>query len=248
LNAQNNGGKVPDQGRESRRWSWLITALKIGLSVFAFAIVAFSVDLSAAWERAANQSIPYVILSAAILSVQLLLGGLRWHAILARLGANPSLRESVRLYYISAFFNAYLWGAVGGDMLRAWLTYRRQLSAKIAVNSVVLDRIAAIAGLALLVLATAPVFFARVGNTLPMYIPLGLACAGLAGIIVTANLRRMPAAWLRSRLARYLQSLGGSIQQIFLTPKAALPVSITPLRGLTTPRLLGRFGVSTTSR
>jgi len=73
-------------------------------------------------------------------------------------------------------------------------------------------------------LATAPVFFARVGNTLPMYIPLGLACAGLAGIIVAANLRRMPAAWLRSRLARYLQSLGGSVQQILLTPKAALPV------------------------
>ena len=110
---------TPDAGDKNplhtspRRWSWLITALKIALSVLAFAIVAFSVDLSAAWERAANQSIAYVILSAVILSVQLLLGGLRWHAILARLGANPSLRDSVRLYYISAFFNAYLWGAVG---------------------------------------------------------------------------------------------------------------------------------------
>jgi glycosyltransferase 2 family protein len=216
-------GKNP-QRAPSRHWSWLITALKIGLSALAFAVVAFSVDLSAAWERAANQSLPYIVLSVAILSVQLLLGGLRWHAILARLGANPSLRDSVRLYYISAFFNAYLWGAVGGDVLRAWLTYRRQLSAKVAINSVVLDRIAAIAGVALLVLTTAPAFFARVGNTLPMYIPLGLACAGLAGILVTANLRRMPAAWLSSRLARYLQSLGGSVQQIFLTPKAALPV------------------------
>jgi len=207
-----------------RRWSWLITVLKIGLSVGAFAIVALSVDLSAAWERAANQLIPYIILSAAILLVQLLLAGLRWHAILARLGTNPSLRDSINLYYISAFFNAYLWGAVGGDVLRAWLTYRRQLSAKIAVNSVVLDRIAAVAGIAILVLATAPIFFARVGNTLPMYIPLGVACAGLAGIIVAANLRRMPAAWLGSRLARYLQSLGNSVQQIFFTPKAALPV------------------------
>jgi len=201
-----------------------MTVLKIGLSVLAFAVVALSVDLSAAWERAANQSLPFVILSGLILSVQLLLCGLRWHTILARLGANPSLRESVRLYYISAFFNAYLWGAVGGDVLRAWLTYRRQLSATIAVNSVVLDRVAAVAGVAILILATAPIFFTRVGNTLPMYIPLGFACAGLAGIIVAANLRRMPAAWLRSRLARYLQSLGGSVQQIFLTPKAALPV------------------------
>ena len=224
LIAPGTGGKNPAPFRSSHRWSWLITVLKISLSVLAFAIVALSVDLSAAWERAANQSIAYVILSAVILSVQLLLGGLRWHTILARLGANPSLRDSVHLYYISAFFNSYLWGAVGGDVLRAWLTYRRQLSAKIAINSVVLDRVAAIAAVALLVLTTAPIFFVRVGNTLPMYIPLGLACTGLAGIIVAANLRRIPAAWLGSRLAQYLQSLGGSVQQIFLTPKAALPV------------------------
>lgn len=223
LTAPDASGKNPIRASSSSRWSWLITLLKIGLSVLAFGVVALSVDLSAAWERAANQLIPYVVLSAIILTVQLFIAGVRWHAILAQLGANPSLRDSVRLYYISAFFNAYLWGAIGGDVLRAWMTYRRQLSAKIAVNSVVLDRIAAIAGVALLVLATAPMFFARVGNTLPMYIPLGLACAGLAGIIVAANLRRMPAAWLSSRLARYLQSLGGSVQQVFLT-KAALPV------------------------
>ena len=79
--------------RDKRRWSWLVTLLKVGLSALAFGVVAFSVDLSAAWQHAANQSIPFVGLSALILTLQLLLGGLRWHAILARLGANPSLRE-----------------------------------------------------------------------------------------------------------------------------------------------------------
>ena len=153
-----------------------------------------------------------------------MLGGLRWHAILARLGANPSLRESVRLYYISAFFNAYLWGAVGGDMLRAWLTYRRALSAKTAINSVVLDRIAALAGVAILVLVTAPIFFSRVGSALPMYVPVGLACAGLIAIAVVANLRRLPATWLGTKFMRFLQSLGDSVQQVFLDPKAAFPV------------------------
>ena len=116
--------------RPARHWSWLITLLKVALSALAFGIVAFSVDLSAAWEHAANQSVPYIAVSAFILSLQLLLGGLRWHTILVTLGANPSIRGSVRLYYISAFFNSYLWGAVGGDVLRAWLTYRRELSAQ----------------------------------------------------------------------------------------------------------------------
>ena len=210
--------------RDKRRWSWLVTLLKVGLSALAFGVVAFSVDLSAAWQHAANQSIPFVGLSALILTLQLLLGGLRWHAILARLGANPSLRESVRLYYISAFFNAYLWGAVGGDMLRAWLSYRRALSAKTAINSVVLDRIAALAGVAILVLVTAPIFFSRVGSALPMYVPVSLACAGLIAIAVVANLRRLPATWLGTKFMRFLQSLGDSVQQVFLDPKAAFPV------------------------
>ena len=88
------GGKAPVHVRDKRRWSWLITLLKVGLSALAFGVVVFSVDLSAAWQHAANQSIPFVGLSALILTLQLLLGGLRWHAILARLGANPSLRDS----------------------------------------------------------------------------------------------------------------------------------------------------------
>ena len=67
------GGKNPAHASSPQRWSWLMTVLKIGLSVLAFAVVALSVDLSAAWERAANQSLPFVILSASILSVQLLL-------------------------------------------------------------------------------------------------------------------------------------------------------------------------------
>jgi glycosyltransferase 2 family protein len=216
--------RTTSQGRTSRHWSWLITLLKIALSALAFGGIAYSVDLGAAWEHAANQSIVYVAVSAVILSLQLLLGGLRWHAILVKLGANPSLRESVRLYYISAFFNSYLWGAVGGDVLRAWLTYRRQLSAKTAINSVVLDRVAALAGVAILVLVTAPIFLAHAGSTYFMYVPVALAGAGLIAIVMAANLRRLPVAWLGTKFMRFLHSLGDSVQRVFLMPKAALPV------------------------
>ena len=208
----------------SRDSSWLIFFLKIALSALAFSIVAFSVDLSAAWKHAANQSMAYIGISAAILLLQILLGGLRWHAISVKLGANPSVSESVRLYYISAFFNSYLWGAIGGDVLRAWLTYRREFSAKLAINSVVLDRVAALAGVAILVVVTVPIFLSRVGNALPMYIPVGLSFAGLFGIAMVAYLHGLPAAWLNTRFMRFLQSLGGSVKQIFLNPKAALPV------------------------
>ena len=57
-----------------------------------------------------------------------------------------------------------------------------------------------------------------------MYIPLGLAFAGLFGIAMAAYLHRLPSAWLGTRFMRFLQSLGGSVKHIFLNPKAALPV------------------------
>ena len=216
--------RTSTHARRTRHWSWLITLFKIALSALAFGGVAYSVDLTAAWEHAANQSIAYIAVSAVILSLQLLLGGLRWHTILAKLGANPSLRESVRLYYISAFFNSYLWGAVGGDVLRAWLTYRRQLSAKTAINSVVLDRVAALAGVAILVLVTAPIFLAHSGSAFSMYVPVALASAGLIAIAMAANLRRLPVAWLGTKFMRFLHSLGDLVQHVFLKPKSALAV------------------------
>lgn len=200
-----------------------MTLLKIGLSVVAFGVVAFSVDLSAAWERARQQSAGFIAISAFVLSLQLVLGGLRWHAILAQLGAKPSARESIRLFYISAFFNSYLWGAVGGDVLRAWLTFRGDVSGKTAVNSVILDRVAALAGVAILVLATAPLFVIRLGNDLVLYVSAILALAGLVGIVIAAQLERLPESWLHKRIARFLQSLGGSIRLVFLKPKGAVP-------------------------
>jgi uncharacterized membrane protein YbhN (UPF0104 family) len=109
-------------------------------------------------------------------------------------------------------------------VLRAWLTYRGEVSGKTAVNSVILDRVAALAGVAILVLATSPIFLLRVGNALPMYVPFGLAFAGLVGIGMAAYLDRLPEAWLRMRFMRLLQSLGGSVQRVFLSPKGAIPV------------------------
>src|SRR5215831_5053847 len=72
------GSKAPDHSREPRRWSRLITVLQIGLSALAFGAVALSVDLSAAWEHVSHQSKAYIGISAFILSLQLLLGSLRW--------------------------------------------------------------------------------------------------------------------------------------------------------------------------
>jgi len=116
----NYGGAAPVSDRKS----WLFTAIKIALSGAVIVAVARNVDLAAAWQRFAHQSLWLPGAAVAILIVQIGIGGLRWHFILRGLGDRSRFTTTLQLYYISVFFNTWLWGAVGGDMLRAWLTRR----------------------------------------------------------------------------------------------------------------------------
>ncbi len=204
--------------------SWLLTALKVGLSALAFLFLAVTVDLTAVWQRMLGQNPWLVVAAALVIVVQIILGGLRWYCILRRLGAPAEVGRSVQLFYIAAFFNACLWGAVGGDVVRAWLTYRRDTGAGIAVSSVILDRVAAVAGVAMLVLIGAPLFMLRVDNAATALIPAAIAVAGLAAIAVGGHLHRLPFDWQRSRLLRGFHTLSNATRTIFLHPAALVPV------------------------
>jgi uncharacterized protein (TIRG00374 family) len=218
--AKNESGIVPSKSR----WkAWLLTILKVGVSLLAVGIVVSTVDLSSAWQRAATQNSWLLLAAAGMTTVQIAIGGLRWHVILRRLGVPAAIQESLRLFYIAAFFNACLWGAISGDVVRAWLSSRDRGNITTVILSVVLDRIAALAGVAILVLATAPLFIARVGFGTIALLPLGLAVAGLAGIGLVAQLNRLPAASHRLRPARLLHALGNATGAVFLDAASAIP-------------------------
>src|SRR5262249_34671550 len=110
------GSGLPVELSTPSRWSrWVSVALKVGLSALAVGMVVKTVDFSAAWERALNQDRRFLVLAAVVVLLQIFLGGMRWHVILTRLGGKSSVLESLRIFYISAFFNTWMWGAVGGD-------------------------------------------------------------------------------------------------------------------------------------
>ena len=108
--------------------------------------------------------------------------------------------------------------------MRVWLSFRAKMSARTATISVILDRVAALAAVALLVLGTAPWFIARAGATGAAAVPAALAVAGLLGIIMAAQFDRLPVAWQQWQPMRLLQLLGEATRTIFLRPAAALPI------------------------
>jgi uncharacterized membrane protein YbhN (UPF0104 family) len=155
------------------------------------------------------------VLAGLVLVLQIGLGGTRWFIILRRLDAKPLRLETLKLFYVSVFFNSYVWGGIGGDLVRAWLSYRSNISAKTAITSVVLDRAAALAGVASLL------------------VPIFVSMIGLVAIFVAAQFERLPVSWLRFRALSLLQGLGGSVRQVFLRPTSVLPIIGVAILGQT---------------
>jgi uncharacterized membrane protein YbhN (UPF0104 family) len=195
----------------------------VGLSVLAIGFVFYTVDLAAAWQRMGGQDFWFVAAALGTLVLQICVSGLRWHVILRRLQAPVRVLRSLQLFYIAVFFNVCLWGSVSGDVVRGWLSYRGNVPRLAALNSIVLDRVAALAGVALLVLITAPYWIVRFGSTPITWLAAGIATSGLLGILLVAQCDRLPQSWQHLRLLRLVQSLGEATRTIFLRPAAAIP-------------------------
>jgi hypothetical protein len=222
-------------GPARRSRARLFTIVKIVLSALALCFLALKVDLAAAWQHMASQS-PWLVAAAVLaLSAQVILGALRWRTILESLGARAPLLETLRVFYVAAFFSNWLWGgAVAGDGVRAWLSLRMQMRVMRAVTSVILDRVAAVAGVAILVIMTAPLFAVQLGGTATAWTtwatwatwaawaPAAAAGVLLGGIGVATQMHRLPLNWHRHRLLGALQTLSIETRAIFLRPAVAL--------------------------
>ena len=85
---------------------------------------------------------PVWIFSAIVLTFLALLAGVvRWHSILRTLGLPTPFGRAFRGFFIGQFFNAFLFGACGGDLARALVAAHDHSEKRAeAVTSVFLDR------------------------------------------------------------------------------------------------------------
>lgn len=124
------------------RFPWTsILRLFLGLALVALLIHSIdSRELRAALDPV--RAHPAWILAALALTFAALLAGvLRWRAILQTLGLPTPFRHVFRGFFIGQFFNAFLFGACGGDLARAISTSRDHAEKRTeAVTSVFLDR------------------------------------------------------------------------------------------------------------
>jgi uncharacterized membrane protein YbhN (UPF0104 family) len=206
-----------------RRRVWL--GLRLVLPVCAFAYLFSIVPARELGASLAQVSLVAVGVALCTCTGGILLAAIRWRALFFACGTPdpPPLSSLFRLHMIGLFYNTYLPGAVGGDLVRALAT-RRNLGARGlggALALVLLERALGLSGLlVLLALSFACFPLAGVPNVM-LWSALGLVAAFTAVVGIT----------LGHRLARFLPTplarLANSLPTIESLPRFTLALALS---------------------
>ena len=195
-------------------------ALLIGLSWYAF----YRIDLASAWATLA--SIPILTLLAAVimLFLQFVIGSYRLRELLRQMGQEYRLPAALDAILVGAFFSQTFISFIGGDAVRIWRMIRSGIPAATATKSVVLDRIAGLAGAVAIVLVTIPLLLPMLQS---FEMKLGLLLIAVCVLAVTFSvfmLRRLPPRIKTGRILGVLWRFASLGFDIVRTRRGALYV------------------------
>ncbi len=203
------GGEERSPKSPPRLKRWLLWALRIGGTTLGFGYVASIVEVDELTGALGRVSAGAFLMACVVTGLNLCVGALRWRILLAAYGAphRPSLGFLIRVYFIGFFYNNYVPGGVGGDIVRGVVT-RRSFGDKgttASMTVVLVERVLGLSGLLLLVSATSllrPIEGTE--NVLP-YSALGLLIATAA--VSSVALGRRIARYFPGRIGALLASL-----------------------------------------
>jgi uncharacterized membrane protein YbhN (UPF0104 family) len=193
-------------------------ALKFAFSAALIAYMAVTFDLGDATQRIAQVDAGWITISVVIFAALMANNALRWEVVILAIGSRLGFWPALRMIYIAAFFNQALPSTIGGDAARMVFSRRAGLSLATSINSVMLERVVAVLGLILLVVATQPFLLSRIGDNPAKYAFPLLAAGGIAGICLLMVLDRTPENWRKWTIVRGLAQLGSDAKSLFLHP------------------------------
>lgn len=195
--------------RRLRKWLWLAAKLLVVAGAFTFILSRQPwPDLVAALARIA----PLALALAALVQVSAIAAAtVRWRCLLHAYGAStlPSFPSALRVYFVGQFYNTYLPGAVGGDVLRGVVTRSSFADAGGATASVAIvfvERALGLLGVLAVSALAAP--FGASEELRRVFLPYcALGSVGVAAVICAITLGRRLAAYVPLRIATVLRSL-----------------------------------------
>jgi uncharacterized membrane protein YbhN (UPF0104 family) len=210
---------------------WILLGLKLAISGGLLYWAFRSVDLGAVGAHLARVEIVWIAAALAALAAQLAVAGQRWAWIATKLGAPLPPGRAIRYSAIAAFFNQALPSTVGGDAMRAWLLGRAERHWKLAIYSVIVDRIAGVGFLAVVVAACLPwsleLIAAPEGRAAVFVIGLG----GVAGLVIGLALGfvRPGAGLMGLRLARFAFEIAAAARKVLLDRSRGIGIAFASI-------------------
>ncbi|MBT7026602.1 MAG: flippase-like domain-containing protein, partial [Verrucomicrobia bacterium] len=94
------------------------------------------------WETISGVSIVWLLASFVFMGATIFIGVIRWRLVLAVQGLHLSLGRATGISLVAHFFNSFLLGSTGGDLLKAYFAAAETAHKKAeAVTTVVVDRL-----------------------------------------------------------------------------------------------------------
>ncbi|MCW2236275.1 lysylphosphatidylglycerol synthase transmembrane domain-containing protein [Azospirillum canadense] len=188
----------------------LMLAAKLVVTLAVLGLLASKADWSGVLDRIAGADPAWLAAGFAAKFLSVVCSAERWRDALHAAGERVSRWLAMRLMFAGLFFGQVLPGALGGDVVRGWLTYRGGGSSSAVVLALVMDRLLALVGCVLLLfaglphlVATAPPAVAWAGPAAVLLLTAGLL-AGIQAdrIPLPSILKRPPVVALQSLVSR----------------------------------------------
>ena len=122
------------------RWAPLLRLL-LGLALIAFLVRTIGMESIRGALAPVRAHPGWIVAALALTFAALFAGVVRWHVLLRRMDLPTPFVRTFRGFFIGQFFNAFLFGACGGDLARAiFAAHDHSEKRAEAVASVFLDR------------------------------------------------------------------------------------------------------------
>lgn len=138
----------------------------------------------------------------AIFVLPVFLSTIRWKLLLSLQGTRRSFRECLWYSWVGMFFNNFLLGFLGGDVVKAYLASRGTDRPVGNVTSVVSDRVAGLFGLVLVGALGAVAAFGRQELRAVSWLAFGLLAAVVVGWWIYFHPRIRELGWVRRLVKR----------------------------------------------
>ncbi len=145
----------PGSGAGSARRRRLITLLKLLVTLTLVALLLARISPGRALALLGQARLAPVAAGLAIFALSVVLGAWQWGRFLGALGIRLAPGELTALYWVGLFFNNFMPGSVGGDLVKVLDLGRRTRDPMAAAAATLADRLTGLSALAALAMLAA---------------------------------------------------------------------------------------------